>query len=428
MSGFAIKLQGWNIFNRSSYAGPRRFLVIGAVCVAVVGIIAAVSLSGTTAPPVSQVGRLPSINPLPGGLHSNQVITKLALTNDQEQADQAARNGQSYTPPIAASSLVAQAPAPRPPAVRFERPVIPPDQAAAQAARLETTPPAPTPIVHTVQYSPPAIVQSLPQTAPTDPHEAQLYDDAVRRMLRGWDGRSPHTDVQLDPAARDADSRDDDVAAITSGRQGRATPVSIRRAEPAGPRGALLVPAGRGIFAHTVLAVSSDSGGPIVLQADSGPLTGDRMIGTFGQATNNGTGSADRLVVRINSVEHQGHSIGMDAIVIAPDTMETTVASSVDQHYMARFLLPAAAAFIQGLGQALATTSNTVGQLGPLGTTSYVTSLNFPQQVGVGAGAAAQQLGNVLNREAPTGPTIHLGANLNVGVMFLGDVVDSNSR
>jgi intracellular multiplication protein IcmE len=187
------------------------------------------------------------------------------------------------------------------------------------------------------------------------------------------------------------------------------------------------MPAGRGVFAHSILAVSSDSEGPVVLQADSGPFAGDRMMGSFGKATSNGSGSADRLIVRVNTIEHQGQSIGVDAIVTAPDTMETTVASSVDQHYLARFMLPAAAAFIQGLGQALATTSNTTGVLSPFGGTSYTTQLNFPQQIGVGAGVAAAQIGNTLNRQAPTGATVHLDANVNVGVMFLADV-NENAR
>ena len=107
--------------------------------------------------------------------------------------------------------------------------------------------------------------------------------------------------------------------------------------------------------------------------------------------------------------------------------METTVASSVDEHYLARFALPAAAAFVSGLGQALATTSNTNSVLSPLGGTSYSTQLNFPQQLGVGAGVAAQQLSNTLNQQAPRSPTIHVDANVNVGVMFLAPVTE-NSR
>ena len=62
-------------------------------------------------------------------------------------------------------------------------------------------------------------------------------------------------------------------------------------AEHQAPR-QMLVPGGRGVYAHTILAVSSDSGGPIVLQADSGPIAGDRMMGSF-------TREQERLVVTV---------------------------------------------------------------------------------------------------------------------------------
>ena len=96
--------------------------------------------------------------------------------------------------------------------------------------------------------------------------------------------------------------------------------------------------------------------------------------------------------------------------------------TSVDQHYLSRFLLPAAAAFIQGLGSAIATTSNTAAVLSPFGGAAYSTHLNLPQQLGVGAGVAAGQIGNALNQAAPKGPTINLAAHVNVGIMFLNDL------
>jgi intracellular multiplication protein IcmE len=423
MSGFASKLQMGSIFNRSAYAGPRRFLIIGGVVLVVATTVTYVSMSGSSSPLSSQVARLPAVNPLPGGLQSNPQQDKLALATNQEQADQAVRHGLSYTPPIAASQPLK--PLPKPISV-----VAPP---ASTALTLPTPPavtqPARAPATQPLPYTPDPMIHTVAQTAQVDPQEQQAYNDAVRRLLRGWDGRSPRTDIQIQHSANDVSTST--AASRPSGTDGG----SIRnasvgsgiasRSSGSGAAGRILMPAGRGVFAHTILAVSSDSDGPVVLQADSGPLAGDRMIGSFGKATSNGTGSADRLVVRINTIEHQGQSIGVDAIVTAPETMETTVASSVDQHYLARFALPAAAAFVQGLGQALATTSNTVGVLSPLGGTSYATQLNFPQQIGIGAGAAAQQLGNTLNQQAPRGPTVHLDANVNVGVMFLSDVHES---
>jgi intracellular multiplication protein IcmE len=180
--------------------------------------------------------------------------------------------------------------------------------------------------------------------------------------------------------------------------------------------GNILIPAGRGVYAHPILALSSDQSSPVVLQADSGPIAGDRIIGTFSKQT-------DRLVIRVSTIIHNGENIGADGVVVAPDTMEAAVASNVDQHYLSRFILPAAAAFVQGLGQALATTSNTTAILSPFGGATTSTNLNFHQQLGVAAGVAAAQIGSTLNQAAPKGPTISLDANVSVGVMFLSNVV-----
>ena len=196
-----------------------------------------------------------------------------------------------------------------------------------------------------------------------------------------------------------------------------ATPASLRSDEPTGR---VLVPAGRGVFAHPILALSSDQSSPVVMQADSGPIAGDRMVGSFSK-------QADRLVIHIDRIIHQGQEISADGVVTSPDTMEAGVASEIAQHYAERFILPAAAAFVAGLGQALATTSNTTAVLSPFGGATTSTNLNFHQQLGVAAGVAAQQIGNTLNAQAPKGPTISLEANVSVGVMFLSNVVDKRS-
>ena len=426
MSGFASKLQMSSFFNRSAYAGPRRFLVIGGIGAVVLGAIVVVSLSGTTPPPQSLTAHMPGVNPLPGGMNSTPNQDKLSLLTNQEQADQAASQGRSYSPPIPASHPTSAASVPP-----WAPPVQPisarmPDPNASLRVVAPTPPRVVAPEVH---YAPdPAVrpVAQVYQQQQVDPNEQKRYDDAVNRLLRGWNGQAPRTDVVLQPnqaGSGDAASAGGSQASgYTSGRD----PANAGGGSGQGNRGRLIMPAGRGVFAHTVLAVDSDGGGPIVLQADSGPLAGDRMIGTFAKAGGNNV-PTDRLVVRVNSVEHQGRSIPVDAIVTAPDTMETTVASSVDEHYLSRFVLPAAAAFVQGLGTALATTSNTVGVLSPLGGTSFATQLNFPQQLGVGAGVAAGQVASTLQQQAPRGPTIHLAANANVGVMFLADMTSTGN-
>ncbi|OYV49204.1 MAG: hypothetical protein B7X10_02120, partial [Burkholderiales bacterium 21-58-4] len=92
--------------------------------------------------------------------------------------------------------------------------------------------------------------------------------------------------------------------------------------------------------------------------------------------------------------------------------------SSLGQALPIIALVGQAAAFVQGLGNAIATTSNQVQVLSPLGGATTSTNLNFHQQLGVAAGVAAGQIGSTLDQDAPKGPTITLDANVAVGVML----------
>ncbi len=127
------------------------------------------------------------------------------------------------------------------------------------------------------------------------------------------------------------------------------------------------------------------------------------------------------MTVLLNTLTHDGQDIPIQAIVVTPDTMETTVASRVEEHYVERFLLPAAAAFVSGLGQA-ELQSNTSSVLSPFGGASGFTRLNLPQQLGVAAGAAGAQIGQTLQQSVPKKATVYLDANTPVGVVFLSTV------
>lgn len=415
------------IFNKSASASPTRLVVIGGVGVAIVGAVLASSFLGRPEPIQSRATPMPAVNPLPGGPNSTPNDERLSLKHDQEQAQAATKQGVSYTPPLSPSHPLNTRPAP---ADLDLGPIVLPT---ASTDAISPRPPSPAPVVVRPAAMPaprpvPVDVQPIQRVAQTsqgEPREDQVFRAAVESTLSGWGARPAHTDVVIPPAERQP-SRDtvrDDGPAREAGtrtgsyderRSGTADPVSSL-AQRVPQR--VLVPAGRGVYGHTVLAVNSDTGGPIVLQADSGPIAGDRMIGTFSRA-----GQSDFLVVKVTSIVHDGQTLSADGVVIAPDTMETAVASSVDQHYVSRFLLPAAAAFVQGLGQALATTSNTQSVLSPFGGASYSTRLNLDQQLGVGVGVAAGRIGSALDQSAPRNSTVNLAANASVGIMFLTSV------
>jgi intracellular multiplication protein IcmE len=407
------------IFNASGSAGPRRLMILTAAALAVLALVVVVAMTGRHAPANSQDARMKHVDPLPGGLNSTPEQDALARTADNARAQSSLERGVSFTPPMAPSVPVL------PPPSQVEKAAAP-DTARHQLAFAGRPAPAsrpvPLPVAFPAALAPelPAAAHLEPQAPPIrlagDPKAEEAYSKQIGDLFSQWGGRPPRTDVVLPPSEEDAAGSSDD------GGEGRAPAGATRKTSPpvpAAPHAAdppeILVPAGRGVYAHPVLAVNSDASSPVVMQADSGPIAGDRMIGTFAK-------QADRLIIRINTVTHQGHSIGTDGVVVAPETMEAGVASDVDQHYLARFILPAAAAFVQGLGQAIATTSNTATVLSPFGGAAYGTRLNLNQQLGVAAGAAAGQVGTVLNQAAPKGPTVSLEANVSVGVMFLSSV------
>ena len=77
---------------------------------------------------------------------------------------------------------------------------------------------------------------------------------------------------------------------------------------------------------------------------------------------------------------------------------------------------------MSGLGQAVAlgNSTSTVSPFG--GTTQTFGPLTFKQEALVAGGAAATAVSTALNAETPKGPTVHLAANVSVGVMFLSNL------
>jgi intracellular multiplication protein IcmE len=417
--------------NASGRAGPRRLAMLGAAAIGLLVVVVVIVLSGREVPRDSRDARLKAIDPLPGGLHSTPEQDALALAATDEQARRALDRGVSYTPAMAPSQPAQPLP---PPAA-----LAPPPQAAKAVARpAGLAPRVAAPVVAQVVaqgFPPPARpamieITTEPQLRPTtvaatapDPQaQQQSYANQINGIFSQWGGRMPRTDVVMPVTRPDGDDPDGSARASAPGTNtrtrdaGSAIPAARNGEDP----GRVLVPAGRGVYAHPVLALNSDETSPAVFQADSGPLAGDRMVGSFAK-------QANRLVIHISSIIHQGEQISCDGVVIAPDTMEAALASGVDEHYVARFLLPAAAAFIAGLGQAIEQTSNSVAVLSPFGGATTTNHLNIQQQLGVAAGVASAQVGSIINQEAPKGPTITLEPNVAVGIMFLSNVVDRRS-
>jgi len=422
MSASAPRWRLANPFNRAAAAGPMRFVIIGGTIVLVAAVVIATNLISTQPPLQSNAARPLNLNPLPGGTNSTPLQNRVALAEDQRQAGRAEQERRSYTPPLAASQAVQPLDLVQPPVLPATPPVPrPPPPPARLAVERDPTPPR----ITLAQQVQPPMAQARP-VQPAQPIDDPAFRNAVQGLLAGWGARPPQTTVTLPAAgAMGVDDRAPGRQAQTASTARRLTseeavPFATASQAPApggrAPEAQVLVPAGRGIYAHTSTATNSEAGGPVILQADTGPIAGARMMGTFTRA-----GMTNRLIVRITSVNYQGQTISVDGLVVAPDTMETSVATSVDQRLAERILLPAAAAFVEGLGQAIARANSTTF-VSPFGGGTVTSRLNTEEQLGIAAGAAGARIGQILEQSTPQRATVHLARGAAVGVMFLSNV------
>lgn len=290
--------------------GFRRPLLIGTALVGAVAAVVVVSSIHHTQAPGSRISRQAPVNALPGGLQTNPQQEALAKESDQEASEKAAREGRSFTPPFSAGRPNTPAevggagdPGQTAQADRGVHPVAVPDRPVVQVDQRFAAPSGPSRAV--------------------DPNATKLYDGAIARVLQQWGGRTPQTELAMATTATPVTQTDRGPARPATAGASAPSTSSLVSSIATGNAARILIPAGRGVYAHTVVAVDSDTGGPIVLQADSGPIAGDRMIGSFSKAG----GHENLLVVQVTRVIHNGEEISAAGMVIAPATMQTAVAS-----------------------------------------------------------------------------------------------------
>ncbi|MBB2161599.1 DotG [Gluconacetobacter sacchari] len=173
-----------------------------------------------------------------------------------------------------------------------------------------------------------------------------------------------------------------------------------------------MLPAGRGIYADMVTTADSDHPTEVFADVTTGPFIGARLIGSFQKSGDT------RLVVKFSRlVIGKQPEIAVDGLAVAPDTMETFVASSVEEHLLTRALLPAAMEFASGLSQAMQT-GNTTGISNGLGVTTF-SHLNLPQELAVAGGTAAQGVLRILQQTTPQQSTVRLEHKTTIGVIFV---------
>jgi intracellular multiplication protein IcmE len=182
----------------------------------------------------------------------------------------------------------------------------------------------------------------------------------------------------------------------------------------------LLASAGDIVYAQTLTEANTDAPGPVLAQIISGPMKGSRIIGGFAETEKFLTITFDRVV-------YEGRVVDVDAIAIDADTTLPGVITDIDNRYFKRVVLPAAAAFVEGFGEAVADSGSTTVSVEGETVTTETDDIDTREELLSGVSEATSVISEFMDEEADrTQPMLKVAAGTPIGIMFIDEVEDPN--
>jgi intracellular multiplication protein IcmE len=172
-----------------------------------------------------------------------------------------------------------------------------------------------------------------------------------------------------------------------------------------------------------MIEANSDTKGPIMAQISTGPFKGARLIGSFQ------TRQERYLTMKFNTMAHEDETYSINAVALDPNTTLSGMATEVDRRYFSRVVLPAAAEFLEGFGEAVAQTGSTTTNTGTGSTVQQEEDLDAEQELAKGFEEGAQEIGDVLDERADQiKPLIRVAAGTPIGVFFIEPVTSQSAN
>lgn len=391
---------------------------VGIVAGALVVIIGGIILFGGKDDPVtpSRVASAPDISEPPGTEEVSEVYRQAIEERNLQQREKALREGGSSIPeptgpPVGRVTLQAEKPPEEDPLARWRR-------IQEERQRQQAQQPAP----------------QLPPQPPIDtsaPAINALAEAQARQMESILGGIAPAAPrhVVITPPVTNANSSLSGIPgsgtqfAGIGGNQQLAQQLALQQQQQQQTRVVdIIIPAGTIEYAQLITEASTDAPGPILAQIMSGPLSGSRLLGSFQQGN-------DLLVLNFNTVVVEGISRQASAIALDPAKSSPGVVTEVDQRYFKRVILPAAASFIQGVGEGIANAGSTNVSVQGETVSQEEEDLDLREELFSGVEEAADTLGDLIEREAQrTKPLIRVAAGTPVAIMFLAPVTEENTN
>lgn len=373
-----------------------KLIALMTVVAAVIGVSISI-FSGGSPTDQSRLVRPPSLNQPAGGQASPYFIQQTKEAEAQRAKEALQSGGSALPTPIGQSTNL--------------------DELAAEKNKKDPLVELRAETEHLKQELTQVQQQQQRQAAPA-PAAQQAFDDTLaqamqRQMQELMNSWNPHGVKQVS-VTKEEDKKDNQTAANANGAP--TTPPL-----PSYNQGKIIVPAGTVNYAQLLVEANSDVPGPILAQILSGPLAGARAVGRF-------TVMNDYLVLQFTLVSFKGKDYSINALALDPDTTLGGMATDIDERWISRVLLPAAAGFMQGLGSALAQGSSSVVTNG---TTTVVQQSGKGIQQGVFQGLAqvGQTMSQYFQNEANnTKPLIRVAAGTPMGLFFTTSVRDTSGQ
>ena len=377
------------------------------VLMVAVGAIVAVAVSlfsGSNIKSSVGLARPPELHEAPGGKSSPYLQEQTDMAN-KHRTEEAMQSGGSALPtpigPGAESGELSPNTPKEDPLNELRAEVADMNKQLQDAKQVQAVPPPPPP--------PPE---------PFDDSLAQAMQRQMSQLLDSWVPKSTRlVEVyDLETLARERQA-EQDKATQAAQQANQALGIGTSAVPPA----KTIVAAGTVSYAQLLTEANSDVPGPILAQLVSGPLKGARIIGQF-QVSN---GYSDYLTMSFKLANLKGTDYKINAIALDPDTTLGGMATEVDQRYLMRLVLPAAAAFLQGFASSLGQ-GNT--SLSTNGTTTIIqqSGKSFQQGEYTGLSAAAQTAGQFFQNQAnQTMPLVRVAAGTPMGIFFVETVTDA---
>lgn len=377
----------------------------GLVALVVIIVIALISIfSGDSVEaPSSYVGTGNTVKEAPGVNEVSPVMKQALEERNDQRVDEAQKQGTSAIPtPITPPKTLLEIPK----NTDSEDPLLRWQQMQTERAR--------------VQREQQMLEEKKTQT---DPQRQQSIEQMVQAMSNHMStilGELQPSEIQnmtvfnVNVLNGSGDSGGQGIMASGSGIYSPEMSNSMQPQKPAN----IIVPAGKIEYAQMVLEANSDIPGPVVALVASGQFSGGKLLGKF-------QSQEEYLVITFDTlVTKKGTSIPINAYAIDPNTSLTGVATDVDNRYFKRIILPAAAKFVEGLGEAYAETTESTSQNATT-TTTTSTDLNTKQEFGKAISDAAATVGEILSEDGQNKkPLVIVAAGTPLGVLFMKQVTD----